>query len=324
MCASDLERPEHKSIISSGTPIDQHPAAAYVASLSSMHSRRNMQRYLNQIAALLTDGKAEAFNLDWSAVRIQHVQAVRSRLMEYYAPATVNGMLSALRGVLKQAWQLNQMSSEDYHKACSVQNITNETLPTGRDLKQGEIHSLMATCNHDDTPAGVRDGAIIGVLYVCGLRRAELVALDLADCDLKSGRIAIKSGKGRKDRTVYAASGALDAVSDWIIIRGPEPGPLFMPINKGGRISRRRLSAQAIYNILKKRASQAGISDFSPHDFRRTFVGDLLDRGADIAIVQKLAGHASPTTTSRYDRRGEEIKRSAAQKLHIPYSRRRL
>ena len=75
------------------------------------------------------------------------------------------------------------------------------------------------------------------------------------------------------------------------------------------------MTPDAVLKIIRRRALQAGVESFSPHDFRRTFCSDLLDAGVDIVTVQKLAGHASPVTTAKYDRRGEEAKRRAAQRL---------
>lgn len=74
----------------------------------------------------------------------------------------------------------------------------------------------------------------------------------------------------------------------------------------------------ALAKRLTRRAAQAGIGDFSPHDLRRSFVSDALAAGADLARVQALAGHASPTTTARYDRRPEAAKRAAAQLIPFP------
>jgi integrase/recombinase XerD len=75
----------------------------------------------------------------------------------------------------------------------------------------------------------------------------------------------------------------------------------------------------AVYNLMVKGAGQARVKKSNPHDLRRSFVSDLLDAGAVIAVVAKMAGHASVTTTARYDRRGEQAKQKAATMLHIPY-----
>ena len=165
----------------------------------------------------------------------------------------------------------------------------------------------------------MRDAAILGLLYTCGLRRAELVGLDHGDFDPNMGQLIVRVGKGRKGRTVYVAGGAFHALSAWLIVRGSSGGTLFLPIQKGGKITERRMNAQSIYDMLKKRGMQASVKAFTPHDLRRTFVGDMLERGVDIAIVASIAGHTSVDTTRRYDRRPEAIKKNAADKLHFPY-----
>jgi integrase len=105
----------------------------------------------------------------------------------------------------------------------------------------------------------------------------------------------------------------------WLAVRGSEPGPLFIPVMKGGRLVVRRLIPHAVYKLTQKRAQQAGVKAFSPHDLRRTFVSNLLDAGADIATVQQRAGHAGIATSAKYDRRGEAAKRRAVELLHVPF-----
>jgi integrase/recombinase XerC len=310
-------------VLSVDLPLDQHPAAVYLASLSE-GSRRTMHQALDTIAGLLTGGQIDAFALDWGRMRYQHAAAVRTLLAERYKPATANKMLSALRQVLRHAWKLGQMSAEDYYRARDVEAIRGETLPAGRDLGTGEITALMAACERDPTPAGARDAAIIAVMYVTGIRRASVVKLDLADYDSSAGTLRVREAKGRKEYLAHIPQdGASRALADWLTVRGNNPGPLFWPVNKGGNMTRRRMSNQAIYNMLLKRAKQAGVVHFSPHDLRRTLAGDLLDAGADIVTVQKILGHANVGTTARYDRRPEETKRKAATLIHVPYKGRR-
>ena len=94
---------------------------------------------------------------------------------------------------------------------------------------------------------------------------------------------------------------------------------LIVTMPEGASVERRRMSDQAVAELVRRLARRAKVARFSPHDMRRTFIGDLLDAGADLATVQGLAGHASPTTTSRYDRRGDRAKRRAAELLRVPF-----
>jgi len=314
--------PPSPPIIAETLPLDRHPAAVYLASLTSIRSPRVMEQALRTIAGLLTNTDPKTVNilaLDWGALRYQHTAAVRARLAAEFSVATANRLLSALRGVLKEAWRLGLMSAEDYQRDIDIANIKGETVPAGRELSQGELMVLVQTCKLDGTPAGVRDAAILGLLYTCGLRRAELVGLDHSDFDPDTGQLIVHMGKGRKGRTVYVTGGALEALSAWLMLRGTTGGALFLPIMKGGKITERRMNAQSIYDMIKKRGMQAGVKAFSPHDLRRTFVGDMLERGVDISTVASIAGHASVDTTRRYDRRPEAIKKNAAGKLHFPY-----
>ena len=295
---------------------EQDPVAVYLAGLHR-NSRRTMLGALDTMARLgLGDETATAWHMPWPQLRFQHTQAVRSLLAEKYAHSTANRMLSALRGVLKAAWKLGLMSAEDYQKAASVENIRGETLPSGRAFSTGELVSLLRTCQ--STALDIRDAAILSLLYGCGLRRAELVALDMANYKMEEQELVIR-GKGNKQRAVPLGS-ARPALAAWLAVRGQESGPLFWGL--GNRNRGQRLTDQAIYNMVRQRARQAGVKKLSPHDFRRTFVGDLLDAGADIVTVQKMAGHASPATTSRYDRRDQRARHKAASLLHIPYERR--
>jgi len=298
------------------------PARAYLASLSPK-GRQTMTERLKAVATLLSGDKGVPISWDtlpWHELRFAHVASIRQRLIERgAAPATVNLTLAALRGVARYARNLGLLPAEEYDRIRDVRGARGTRLPAGRAATSGELAALVRACLADHTPAGVRDAALLAVLYVGGVRRSELADLDLADWTPAPPTLRVRHGKGDQERLVPLAGGAARAVAAWVGVRGDRPGGLFLPVAQGGRIAGARLSSNAIYKVLRKRLDQAGVAKLSPHDFRRTFVGDLLDAGIDLATVQRLAGHASPTTTARYDRRGEATKRKAVEVLHFPF-----
>lgn len=314
---------------STSIPANQHPALVYLASLGQ-GSRRTMRQALDTIADILTMGRCDHVTLPWGALRFQHTQAVRAALQEKYSAATANKILAALKQTLKFAWQLEYMNGEEYQQAVSFKRIIGEkpAAAAGRALRPGEWAALLEACMADESPAGVRDAAIIAVFMIGGLRRFEVAALNLADYDQNEKTLLIR-GKRNKMRLVpIEDTGAIDALADWLYtlyicdIQQEATGPFFTRIKKGGVITNDRLTDQGVYHILDIRRQQAKVAAFTPHDLRRTFAGDLLDAGVDLATVQKLMGHSNANTTANYDRRGERAKREAVKKLHVPYTRR--
>jgi integrase len=291
------------------------PTQAYLGSLAPK-SQRVVRERLRAVAKLIG---AAAENVPWHALRVQHLEYIRACLLEQdAAPATVNLTLAALRGIARYSRRFGLISVEEFESLQAVRPARGERLPAGRSIAAEELLALVRVCREDATPAGRRDAAILAVLYTGGVRRAELAALELADYTAEPPTLRIRHGKGNKERLVPLIPSASAALTTWITWRGAVPGCLFLPLNKRGEPSGPRFSSHAIYKMLAKRGREAGVTDISPHDFRRTFVGDLLDAGIDLSTVQQLAGHANVTTTARYDRRGEATKRRAVEALHFP------
>lgn len=315
--------------------LENHAPTVYLARLAP-GSRRAMRGALQTIAGIVSGGALGADALPWGDLRYQHTAAIRAILAQKYAPAMANKCLSALRGVLKEAWRLKHIETEDYQRAVDIGPVKGERLQAGRMLSRGELQALFIACATGNGAAGARDAAILAVLAGAGLRRSEVVGLDRADYDAKTGSLAVRLGKGNKARETFAGPDTREALDAWLEFRGDDAGPLFFPLKRGrpkkdgeamGRgldwdaAKVRRLRDQSIMDILLKRLDEAGLDSASPHDLRRTFASNAIDRGGDLSTVQKLMGHASPQTTARYDRRGDETKKRVAGLVDLPYVR---
>ncbi len=309
--------------VAAASKASANPAAVYLATLRPT-GRYTMLRTLDRIAGMMGHTWDTC---PWHELRYEHVQALRAKLAEAYKAATVNLALCALRRVAEESWKLGLMGAEDFQRIRSVDSVTGSTLPAGRAIGPGELGAMLQACAADRTPAGIRDTAIIATGYAGGLRRAELAGLQLGDVLADDGdtlTLRVK-GKRNKERTVYLDNGARAAMQDWLEVRGQEAGALFYSGRKGGHLNAGQgMTPQAIRDIITRRAKQAAVENVTPHDLRRSFVSDLLDAGVDIKTVADMAGHASVTTTARYDRRPEARKKRAAKSLHVPYTRQTL
>ena len=208
-----LSRSEREQLVAGGRRGDQNPAAIYLARLSP-GSRPAMTQALDVIAQIVTgDEEAGRDAVPWHAIRYQHAEVIRAVLAERYAYSTANKMLSALRQTLKAAWKLGLMSAEAYQQAASVENVRGETVPAGRAVAGGELAALLDTC--DQKPQGIRDAAILSLLYGAGLRRAEVVGLNIGDYESGERRLRVR-GKRNKQRSLPIVAGAASALDAFI------------------------------------------------------------------------------------------------------------
>lgn len=293
-----------------------NPAVAYLISLRSPRSRVTMTSFLNNVASKLNC--SSLYTCPWEALNRQHVLAILEALqLDGLAPNTINTYLAAIKGTALEARSMRLMSSEDFLDIKNVRRVKGFRLPKGRALEPLEMKDLLATCSEDSRPIDVRDRAILNVLLGCGLRREEIVSLDYPKhVDWIEGKLVVL-GKGNKERVAYLPRPVVDPLRAWIAGRGKDPGPLFVRILRHDKITRKRLSTQAIYNLVGERSIQAGIEKISPHDTRRTFATHHLNNGVDLLTLQRLMGHSSLETTKQYDRRGDAVMKEAAENLTL-------
>jgi len=179
-------------------------------------------------------------------------------------------------------------------------------------LTVAEVEMLLAAPD-TSTPLGLRNRAIIEVLYAAGLRVSELVGMDVADVDLAQGHVRV-TGKGGKERIGLLGKPAMRAVRAYLEGGRPEllgrrsAGALWLN-HRGGR-----LTTRGVAMILSKLSKRAGVrTHVSPHVLRHSFATHLLDGGADLRVVQELLGHANLSTTQIYT----HVSQSRAREVYV-------
>ena len=187
-------------------------------------------------------------------------------------------------------------------------------------LHYDEVSNLLDQIDVD-SDAGLRDRAIIELLFSSGLRVSELVNLNRDHINLGRREFMVR-GKGQKDRPVFVSKGAAERVEDYLAVRQDSLAPLFISYSKNaGQLDTsgdyRRLSARSIQRMVAQYARLAGITKHvSPHTLRHSFATDLLMNGADLRSVQAMLGHSNISTTQVYTHVTDQHLKEVFEKFH--------
>lgn len=266
--------------------LSQNTAGAY---------RRDLSRYLNFLRSRAVTDPSAITSTDVS----DFLLAIRSGAdgASSLAPSSASRCITAVRG---------------WHKFIAEEGITVDNpaaqvkppaiakrLPKALSISQ--VEALIEAANIDDSPLGLRDRALIELLYATGARISEVVSLSIDDFDRDNGVVRL-FGKGSKERLVPVGRYAMAALDAYLVqsrpilgLKGTGSPAIFL--NTLGR----PLSRQSAWAVLQGAAKRANLSEhISPHTLRHSFATHLLNGGADVRVVQEMLGHASVTTTQIY------------------------
>lgn len=313
----DLAIPGSDRAIAWPPPPERHPVNVYLAARRCDASRRAMMGALRLVLRVLGT-EADVSSFPWHLLRAEVTGALAARLCEQAEPSMAQKAIVAVRGVLKAAWRLGYVSTDDYQRAIDLEPIRGSRVQKGRALTREEVSRLLLACREAEGPRGIRDAALVALLYGGGLRRSEPAELTLDDYDAAREMVTVRAGKGNKGREVRLMGGAAALVDRWIAVRGNAPGPLFYRINKGGRVYLEAVSEQAIYIIVERLRTEAGVAAFTPHDLRRTAATHLDEAGVRLSLLRDWLGHESTETTRKYLRHEQRAIADAVGKVRIP------
>lgn len=271
---------------------------AYLAACAP-NSRRVLAKSLDTAAQVL--GRDRVDDVEWHSLKPQHLRLIRDSLIGNLSPRTVNRVLSAIRGVMRVEAQWGRVSGKELVEIETVQNVPVRDVELGRLVKREDMEKLIRTCMNDRSAFGARDGAMISLIYTCGLRPKEAARLMASQVHLSKepilwsgrplgGKLTLRESTG----PILLLDSVGYALQDWFSVRGRDVGPLFTPIRRSGEvIGERRLTPQAISTIVRRRASKARIRRVTPRDLRATFAFDAIKSGADFVEVASILGYKS-------------------------------
>ena len=311
MGAPDLDRllAEHATWLAVERGVAANTLAAYrrdLAAYAGFLRRRAGKAAVDP--SRLTEGDVDAY--------VDHLKSARDEEgRPRWSAASVARMLVAVRSFHRFCL------TEGHLAADPSEDVTAPRVPQGipKALTEPEVEALLAAVT-GDSPTARRDRAILETLYAAGLRISELVGLDLGAIDLEEGFLRA-FGKGSKERIVPVGHTASAAITAWLPARAvvlararrdrTDPDALFVN-PRGGRLTR-----QGCWKIVSAYGLRAGLGGrLSPHVLRHSCATHMVDRGADLRVVQELLGHASVSTTQIYTKVTQSRLRAVYDSAH--------
>ena len=315
---------------SSGRELDLPPAILRLLegverSLTSENSRRAYRTSLLQFFAWCSSGKGDGAFSRLSVLQYKDELIGAGSALETgewkrrYAAATVNQRLAAVRALAQEAADQGHLPPVE---ASAIQRVRGEKISgvrMGTWIQKEELDRILLTADRS-TVRGKRDYAMLAVLFATGVRRRELVELQVSTVQQRDGQWGLIDlrGKGRKVRSVSLPLWVKDAVVDWLNATHIVRGFLFRSISRHGRIGNVQMSAESIKLILSKYAARQDLDHFRPHDARRTCARLCRAANASLEDIQELLGHSSIQTTERYLGRSAGFQRAITDAITSP------
>jgi integrase/recombinase XerD len=232
---------------------------------------------------------------------IQHLSVLKNK---GYAAASITRALFSLKVFCRFLYR-EKILDQDVSQAIESPKLW-QLIPEV--LSMEEVELLLDT-PPTQTYLGARDKAILEILYASGLRVSELCSLTLYSIDEEAVRVL---GKGGKERVVPIGKKALDAIDHYLCLREQFQSEKLFLTRKGKPIER-----VGVWRMVKRYAKKAGIAKtISPHTLRHSFATHLLERGADLRVIQEMLGHANIATTDRYTHISASSLRESFTKFH--------
>jgi site-specific recombinase XerD len=272
-----------------------HSKLAVLNSLSSPASRRVYEYAIDQFIAWYCSEPRLAFN---RIVVVRYRMHLESRGL---AANTINQQLAAVRRLAHEAADSGLLSPELAAGISGVKGVKQLGFRSGNWLTVEQCSEVLKHASGRSLRAK-RDYAMLAMLFGCGLRRSELVGLQLDEVQMRQGHWAIVDliGKGGHIRTVPVPAWVKGALDDWATWAGIVHGRIFRAISRMGKVWGKGVSQNVVWYVVKTCCERAGLQHIAPHDLRRTCAKLCHSSGGELEQIQFLLGHASVQTTERY------------------------